>query len=334
MKKVVVIGATGNIGVYTAKILKEHDLDVIAVGKRKSDNGFFADIGIDYLPLDMSDRKSFDVLPRTSIDAVIHLAGIYPARMEGYMPELYFENIIKGSFNILEYCRVVNADRVIFGHSRADSNYLMGTDKPIPSDIQKKFPLTGDHSVYTICKNTVVDLIDHYRAQYGLRGFVLRMPTIYSYNPNPFYYVNGIKKWIAYRWIIDQAMHGKPIEVWGDPRKRKEIIYVKDFVQIVEKCVSAECVGGIYNVGSGVGVSLLEQIEGIIEVFSPKNMKSRMIFRPDKPNARQFIHDISKTVKDLGYKQEYDYISLLSDFREEMEKNPFRAILGDKGDFI
>lgn len=40
MRTIVVFGATGKVGCYTALHLQEKGYKVIAVGKRKSDNGF------------------------------------------------------------------------------------------------------------------------------------------------------------------------------------------------------------------------------------------------------------------------------------------------------
>ncbi len=59
MKTVVVIGATGKVGCYTALYLKEMGYNVIATGKRKSDNGFFADYDIKYLSLDILKQEEF-----------------------------------------------------------------------------------------------------------------------------------------------------------------------------------------------------------------------------------------------------------------------------------
>ena len=47
-EKILVLGATGNLGAYSALALKEAGYDIIATGKRKSDNGFFEDMGIPY----------------------------------------------------------------------------------------------------------------------------------------------------------------------------------------------------------------------------------------------------------------------------------------------
>ena len=42
MDTIVIFGATGSVGVYTALFLKKKGYNIIAVGQRKSDNGFFA----------------------------------------------------------------------------------------------------------------------------------------------------------------------------------------------------------------------------------------------------------------------------------------------------
>ena len=49
MKKILVFGATGNIGSNVAVYLKEKGYEVVAVGHRTSDNGFFETKGIQYI---------------------------------------------------------------------------------------------------------------------------------------------------------------------------------------------------------------------------------------------------------------------------------------------
>ena len=75
--------------------------------------------------------------------------------------------------------------------------------------------------------------------------------------------------------------------------------------------------------GTGIGTSLKEQIEGIVEVFSPKDKKSEIIQAKDKPNAPQYIMDIEPAKKELGYEPKYDYINMLKDFKKEMEEKRF-----------
>ena len=78
---------------------------------------------------------------------------------------------------------------------------------------------------------------------------------------------------------------------------------------------------GYYNVGTGVGTSLVDQIRGIVEVFGSLENKSKIVMRPDLPNAPQYIMDISTAQDELGYIPKYDYITMLKDFKLEMEKD-------------
>ena len=52
-KRIVVFGATGNLGAYISTHMKEQGYDVIGVGGRKNDNGFFADRGMSYYSVDI-----------------------------------------------------------------------------------------------------------------------------------------------------------------------------------------------------------------------------------------------------------------------------------------
>lgn len=325
-QNIVIFGATGKVGSFTAIGLKKKGFNVIAVGKRHSDNGFFESYGIPYFSIDISKADLFNVLPQSNVSSVIHLAGAMPAKMEGYQPHMYFDSIIYGTFNVLEYMKRVGCQKIIFSQSISDILYLFGTDNNISPDVERRFPLTGDHSVYSISKNTAVDLIEHYFYQFGIKRFILRLPTIYSYLGDSYYFVNGIKKHLAYRLLIEQAVRGEDIEVWGNPNSKKEIVYIKDLFQIIELSVLSQIDGGVYNVGTGIGVSLEDQINGIIDVFSPEGKKSKKIYRPEKPSSPNFILDISKTRNDLGYTPKYDYMSYLADFKNEISKKEFERL--------
>ena len=133
--------------------------------------------------------------------------------------------------------------------------------------------------------------------------------------------------------MIDQAIKGKTIEIWGDPQRAKEIVYVKDAIQIVQRCIDSELDGGVYNVGRGVPVTLEEQILGIVEVFSDSKHPSQVIYKPEKPNAREYVNDISKTKNELGYVPEYDYKALLLDYKKEMEAESFKKLWGSQIDY-
>ncbi|MBR1520100.1 MAG: NAD(P)-dependent oxidoreductase [Bacteroidaceae bacterium] len=329
MENIVVFGATGTVGAYTCLYLAEHGYHVMAVGGRKSDNGFFADFGIDYYSVDVRDARSFESLPTSDVSAVVNLAGILPARMEGYQPQKYIDVNMTGALNILNYCVKANAERVIYSQSISDVAQLCGTDTPISSDAPTGFPLNNDHSVYSITKNAAVALLIHYSAKYLLKFYILRFPNIYLYHPNPYYYVDGESRWQGYRLMIHKAIHGEPIEIWGNPARKRDIVYVKDCCQIIERCIAVKSAGsGTYNVGTGIGVTLEEQVKGIVDVFSPKGCPSPILYNSSKPDASEYVFDMSKTEEILGYKSQYDYLGYLEDFKKEMEAQRFEKLWG------
>lgn len=331
-KKVVVFGATGNIGAYAALQLKDLGYDVYAVGKRKSDNGFFESHGISYLSVDITDVKSFEVLPSGDVYAAVHFAGELPSRYE-YNPSALIQSITIGTLNVLEYLRKNNGTKIIFPQTPFDLYYLHNTDQLIPADGTRSFPPTGDHSVYTIAKNAAVDLIEHYYHQFGIKRFILRFFTIYQYHPNAYHFADMKHKKMPYRILMDKAMRSEPIEIWGDPLRTKEIVYVKDFARLVGKCTDADIDGGIYNVGDISGVTLEDQIRGIVEVFSPKDNPSAITYDPSRPDALKAKFDITKTQQELDFTPEFSYLEAMEDFYNEMKAEPFEKLWKRKEDY-
>ncbi|MST78746.1 NAD(P)-dependent oxidoreductase [Prevotella copri] len=331
MKRIIVFGATGGIGAYTALHLHEsQDYEVIAVGHRKNDNGFYEQYGIKYLSVDIADYKTFEVLPKSDVDTVVNMAGVLPAR--SYDPRMYIQSFTMGQLNVLEYMREVGCKKIISAQTPADLWYLQNTTEPMPADAQRSFPPSTDHSIYTIAKNAAIDITEYYHNTFGISRFILRFFNVYMYHPNPYYHVDGIKRMISFRLLMDRAEKGEDIEVWGDPTRSKEILYVKDLAQLIQQCVESSLEGGIYNVGSLKQVTLEEQIDGIIEVFTNEK-KSKKVLRPDKPDALFNHLDISKTVNELGYSPKYSYIDWLKDFKKEMEENRFEKLWGTRADY-
>lgn len=332
-KRVIVFGATGTLGANISIHLKHMGYDVIAVGHRRNDNGFFADYNIPYYSVDISFASDFDKLPQDQSYAVIHFAGALPASMKGYDATLYISSIIQGTYNVLEFARKVNADRFVFPQSLFDISYLFGSKTPIPAESLRKAPLDGDHAMYVIAKNAAVDMIEHYYKIYGIKRFIFRLSRIYLYHPNPYTYTDGEKVMISDRYLIYKAMKGDTIEIWGDPDRLLETICMKDFLQIIEKSLIARVDGGIYNVGSG-GSTLKERIEAIVDVFSPEGNKSEIVYCPEKRSAQQFVLDITKTKKELGYEPRYSWKDFLIDFKKDMEEQPFAKLWGREDDYI
>lgn len=321
MKKIIVFGASGDTGQYFVKYFLNHYLgneyQIIATGTRET--RYFDQFGIQYYQVDITKKEEFSKLPK-DVYAVVDLAGAMPARMKGYDPYKYINVNIIGNLNILEYCRTNGADRILFAQSFGDIKDYGETNKLLTVDLPRKFSFTSDHTIYVMSKNFAVDMIENYHQMYGLKRFIFRLPTIYLYSPIDTFYVDGVQRKIGYRLLIDRAKAGEPIEIWGDPSRVKDMVYVKDFCQMLFKALFVEKSCGYYNVGTGVGTSLLDQIKGMVDVFGEEGKKSQLIMRPDKPNAPQYVMDITPAVQELGYKPQYGYLEMLHDFKYEMEQ--------------
>lgn len=321
MKNIVVFGASGNTGSYLVEYAQKYfnnkEYNIIAVGKRKTN--YFDKFSISYYSVDITNRKAMDILPKKDIHAVIMLAGVLPAHMETYSPESYIKNNTLGALNVLEYCRQVKADRILYSQTFFDIFNSLSQDKPLDPYTERNFMYTGDHAVYVISKNAAVDLIKHYQAEYGIKGFVFRLPNIYKYSNNEYFYLDGVKKKKGLCVLIDKAIHSEPIEIWGDPNYKKDMVYIADYCQMLCKAITASCNGGIFNVGTGNPVTLEEQIKTIVEVFSPKDNPSPITYRPDKKGGFGVCMDISNAINELEYSPEYDCKKLFETYKKEMD---------------
>ena len=93
--------------------------------------------------------------------------------------------------------------------------------------------------------------------------------------------------------------------------------------------MNAEDAVGLYNIGTGIGVTIEDEAKAIIKVFSPPNNPSEILYRPDIEGIqrRGFIYDISKAKRDLGYYPKFSCEDALKDYKKEMESGKFRYLV-------
>lgn len=325
-KKIIVLGSAGNLGMYFMDYLNDNidfkKYEVIATGTK--DEYPYEFYKGKYIKVDITKKEDFAKLPKENIHAVIDFAGILPAYLKKDDPNKYIDVNIKGTLNVLNYCVQAKVDRIAYTQTWADLNGYLKDKKPLKPDLLRKPIFVGDHAIYTVTKCAAVDLIECYHQMYGIKNFIFRLPNIYLYSPEMYYYVNGEKKFISYRYLIQRAIEGKDIEMWGNPDLGKDVIYVKDLCQMIFKSLFVQLQTGVYNAGTGVKTTMREQIEGIVKVFSPKDKPSKIIECPEKKDCDDFVMDIENAKKELGYEPKYDYISYLEDYKKEMKQNKFR----------
>ncbi|MBR7071483.1 MAG: NAD(P)-dependent oxidoreductase, partial [Clostridia bacterium] len=253
-EKIILLGSAGYLGRYfldyLMKNIDKEKYEIVATGRSKKYP--FSFYKGEYIQLDITKKDDFERLPQKNVKAVVDFAGVLPAYYEEGNPYKYIDVNITGTLNVLEYCREVKADRIIYTHTKADLYGYLNQDEPLKPDLPRKPILKGDHAIYVVSKCAAVDLIECYHNQYGIKNFIFRLTNIYLYSPDMYYYVNGKKQLVSYRYIINKAIKGEDIELWGNPEFGKDIVYIKDFCQMVFKSLFVDRNTGLYNVGTGV----------------------------------------------------------------------------------
>lgn len=329
MKKIIIFGATGNVGSYVTKYASDFfdksEYEIIASGRRNTN--VFEQFGVQFFQADILKEEDLDKLPKDDVYAVILLAATIPSYMDKYDAGKYLNTNIIGTYNVLEYCRKVKVDRILFSQTVFDvSLYSMENPEYILApDLPPKFSYDGDHAVYVISKNAAIELLRHYYAEYGLKYFVFRFPTIYEYSSFQYYYPNGVKTMRPLYQQINRAKRGEPVELWGDPNYAKDMVHVYDCAQMLCKACLVQRDTGFYNVGTGVPVTLQEQCQAIIDVFSPVDNPSIIEYHPGKSSGG-FLMDITNAKKELGYQPVMDVHRLFEDYKYEEQYDRFRSL--------
>ena len=325
MKKVLVFGATGNTGMYLVDYLESKmnkiGFQIIAIGRKNTD--YFEKHGIEYVNLDITNRDEFCKLPTSDVYAICFTAAQLPTHESFVSPYQFLDVNVYGFLNVLEYARKLQVDRVLYTQTMSNIANVFLRENVIHPNMNKDFPYKGDHTMYVLSKNMGEELLKYYHAEYGIKKFVFHIPTIYQYRPDRFWYVDGIKKYRTFHHMIDLACEGKPLEMWGDPNSYKDLVYVKDYCQLIWRALLIDRNEGFYNVGTGVPTTLKTMLEGMVEIFSPKSRPSEIIPFPEKTNTPSYVIDITNAKEELGYEPEFGYLDMLRDFKNEMLLNRF-----------
>lgn len=322
---VIIIGATGFIGMYTVEAFLKKGKKVIATGRNKHLGRKLEEMGAEFLELDITNKDDFTKLPTEDVEGIILLAGLLPANTTADLEKNenaadYFRVNVIGAINVLEYCRKNGIKKVIGNCSYSDVSGAWGKGYPITEEEPRNFRFTGDHAVYVISKNACNDVMEYYNEQHGMQCAWFRFPPVYGVGPHGTIYVNGRAYKSGIATFIDNAKEGKDIELWGDPHIKRDIIYVKDVASAYVMAMESEKTYGLYNMTSGTQLDLEDQAKAVIEVFGSEKT-SRIVYRPDKPNnTPSFLYSMEKAKRDFGFVPRYiDYVEMMKDYKEELE---------------
>jgi UDP-glucose 4-epimerase len=331
---IIVCGASGFIGFYLVNELKKAGYDVLAVDKSGTDEvEFFKEQGIPFLQADITKEDEFKKLPSKNIEAFVNLACVQPANMpqEQYDPAKYISVNVLGVVNCLKYCNNLSVPKFIHTISHRNVQRLWEMGELITEESPKAVKYTGKFAMFSISESAALDIIENFRQEYGMQCVVLRLPSVYGFGHHENFYKDGKVVKTGLGVFIEKAIKAEDIELWGDESKGRDIVYVKDVVNAIIKAVEVKKANGLFNIAMGRMLTLRQQVESVINVFSSKNNRSRIRHLPEKPNSiDSCVYDISKAKRELGWKPLYNFEEMLIDYKNEMEKGKLLFLLSRK----
>ncbi len=230
--KILVTGASGLIGSFIVDVLVHYNekynagMKICATGRsitrlKERFDGICSD-SLVFAEHDVNKVPDFDF----SADYVIHAASnAYPAAFNDYPVDTVMSNI-SGTYNLLEYCRRVSAERFMFISS--GEVYGQG-DLSLDSfseDYSGYVDILQPRSCYPAAKRTAETLCVSYTKQYGTDTVIAR--PCHTYGPNATSADNR-----ANVQFVNNALAGNDIVLNSAGNQMRSYNYVADCVSAI-----------------------------------------------------------------------------------------------------
>jgi UDP-glucuronate decarboxylase len=292
-QKVLVTGGAGFLGSWICDVLVGQGADVICLDNLSS--GLMKNIA----PLQKSDGFKFiehDVAQPLSLpkdmDLVMHMASrASPFEFEHYPLEILKANTI-GLMNALEAARQSDA-KLLY----ASTSEIYGNSQvvPTPESYNGNVNPIGPRGCYDEAKRCGEAYAKAYERQYGLDVRIVRIFNTYG----PRMRFDGIYGRAIPRFL-DQALHNRPITVFGDGSQTRSFAYLTDQIAGLLRLAALEkAKGGVINIGNDRETTILELAKMVLNLT---DSCSRIDFLPlpeDDPLRRWPVIDKARSV--LGW---------------------------------
>jgi UDP-glucose 4-epimerase len=321
---IVVTGATGFVGRYLVDHLVKAGETVIAVGRSRKYDAFFEQLGVPFVPLDVSSPDSFSALPVGSVKALVHLAAVIPATVKDTKSDIFLRTNTLGTFYALEYCRRNSVRKFLYPTTLYEG--MEHTEMPISEVMGRKYALTGDHASYVISKIAAAEYVEHYSQEYGVQGIILRLTGLLGYGRQEGSWADGVFHPSAFEVFYKRAKAGQPLEIWGAHKAKRDSLYVKDAARAIHMAIASDNARGLYVIGSGVGRTNEEEALAFARVFSTSERSVSVLYQPEKlEKSKDYYFDISKAKREFGWEPVYDYERILIDYDAEVRSGWFKT---------
>ena len=250
---------------------------------------------------DIRDRAALDRIFATHApDAVMHLAAESHVDRSIDGPADFIETNITGTFNLLEAAR---AHWTRKGKPEAFRFHHISTDEVFGSlGPEGQFTETTPYdprSPYSASKAASDHLVRAWAETYGL-------PTVLTNCSNNYGPYHFPEKLIPV--TILNALHGRPIPVYGTGENIRDWLYVEDHADALLLVLEKGTLGRSYNIGGGNerrNIDLVRTICALLDEMAPKPTPyaDQITFVTDRPghDARYAI-DPSRIRAELGWR--------------------------------
>ena len=251
--RILVLGGSGFLGSHIVdKFLAEkHDVtvyDLYPERFRRSPRG------IKFFTGDFGNVGALSELIATGFDAVIHCVSTTTPKSSNESPEFDIQSNVIGTLNLLDICVRHKIGKLIF----------LSSGGTIYGDIGDEALVDESHPVRPMCSYGVSKLaiehyLDVYKHLHNLDYVALRLSNPYGERQSP------LRALGALTVFLHRTLKRQDVEVWGDGSVTRDFIYVGDVANAVY-LATINPLSGIYNVGTGKGLSLRDILTHISQV--------------------------------------------------------------------
>ncbi len=254
---------------------------------------------------DIGDRALVDRLIAEHLpSAIVHFAAESHVDRSILGPEAFLRTNIYGTFHLLEAARAYLAtltaeekDAFRFLHVSTDEVY--GTLEPNDPAFHEDTPF-APNSPYAASKAASDHLVRAWVHTYKLPALI----TNCSNNYGPLQFPEKLLP-----LMINNALAGKPLPVYGDGQQVRDWLFVLDHCRAIETVLERGRIGETYNVGGGNQQANLDVVNMVCALLdelvpdSPYKPHSQLIrFVQDRPgHDRRYAIDARKLEGELGW---------------------------------
>jgi len=238
--------------------------------------------------------------------ALIHLAAESHVDRSIDGPAVFIKTNVNGTFNLLETARQYFAglndnEKQLFRFHHVSTDEVYGDLEGTDDLFTEKTPYSPS-SPYSASKAASDHLVRAWGRTYDLPVII----TNCSNNYGPYHFP---EKLIPH--VILNAIHGKPVPIYGDGLQIRDWLYVEDHAKALVKVATEGKIGETYNIGGHNEKTNLEVVEttcALLEELTPKkpagvnNYRDLITFVKDRPgHDSRYAIDASKIERELGW---------------------------------